>query len=385
MSATGGGLAGLIHCIHASRTAAALALTGGGTGAIPMLLRRPGGSSTVLDIAVPYSSAAVAAYLGEPPRQATSAATAEAMARRAFQRACELRSDASIPVVGLGATAALTTDRVRRGTDRLHVATFDGARTIALAWTLEPPLSRRREQEAAAERAIVASLADAVGVAPWRELAGSDLAAVARTVSVEDDELAALHDGAQPWLTAYPDGRRRPGGRLPTALVSGSFNPWHRAHQALWEAARRRFGDPVAYELSITNVDKPPLPSADALRRAAQFSGGARLILTTAPTFLEKARLLPGTAFVIGADTARRVIDPVYYGGVSSMRDALRELRSLGARFVVAGRREHGRFVQLSDLTVPPEGLGLFEAVPADELRVDISSTELRAGRRASA
>ena len=384
MSAVGGGLDGLVHCIHASRTAAALALTGGGTGAIPLLLRRPGGSRTVLDIAVPYSSAAVAAYLGEPPKQASSAATAEAMARRAFERACELRPEASIPVVGLGATAALATDRVRRGSDRMHVATFDGARTIGLEWTFQPPFARRHEQEAGVERAIVAALADAVGVAPWRELAGADLAPLTRTVDVQDDELAVVHDGAQPWVTAYPDGRRRPGGQIPTALVSGSFNPWHQAHQALWEAARRRFGDPVAYELSVTNVDKPPLPSTEAMRRAAQFAGGARLIFTAAPTFAEKARLLPGAAFVVGADTACRIVDPVYYGGVAAMRGALRELRSLKSSFVVAGRLEQERFLQLSDLTLPPEAAGLFEAIPAEELRMDISSTELRAGRPGS-
>ena len=381
MSAAGGGLAGLIHCLHASRTAAALALTGGGTGTIPLLLRRPGGSRTVLDVAVPYGPAAVAAYLGEPPAQACSAATAQALARRAFQRACAFRPDASIPVVGLGATAALATDRVRRGDDRLHVATFDGSRSIELAWTFQPPLSRRHEQEAGVERVVLAALADAVGVAPWKELVGSDLASVERSVHAVDDELAALTTGPQSWVTAYPDGRRRPGGQIPTALVPGSFNPWHQAHRALWKAARRRFGDPAAYELSIANVDKPPLPSDEVLRRAAQFSGRARLILTAAPTFLEKARLLPGVAFVVGADTARRIIDPVYYGGEPAMRIAFRELRFLGARFVVAGRLERGRFIQLRDLNLPPEADGLFEAIPANELRVDISSTDLRAGQ----
>lgn len=383
MSAVGGGLDRLVHCIHASRTAAALVLAGGGTGAIPLLLRRPGGSRTVLDLAVPYGAAAVADYLGEAPSQACSPETAAAMARQAFLRACELRPDASIPVVGLGATAALATDRVRRGDDRMHVAAFDGARTLALEWQFQPLHSNRPAQEAAAERAIVAALADAVGVAPWRELAGSDLAGVVRTADGEDDELAVVHNGTQPWLTVYPDGRRRPGGRIPTALVPGSFNPWHQAHQALWEAARRRFGDPVAYELSITNVDKPPLPSAEALRRAAQFTGRSRLILTAAPTFVEKARLLPGAAFAVGADTARRIVEPDYYGGLTPMRAALGELRSLGARFVVAGRLEQGRFVQLSDVTLPPEADGLFAAIPADEVRVDVSSTELRARRAA--
>lgn len=239
----------------------------------------------------------------------------------------------------------------------------------------------RQAQETAAERAIVALLADAVGVAPWRELAGRDLACVGRTTEVEDDELACVRDGLQPCVTAYPDGRRRPGGQIPTALVPGSFNPWHEAHRALWEAARRRFGDPVAYELSITNVDKPPLPTSEVYRRAEQFRGRAGLVLTTAPTFVEKARLLPGAAFAVGADTARRVVEPMYYGGVEAMRTALLELRSVGARFVVAGRLEDGRFLQLRDLALPPEAEGLFEAIPADEVRVDVSSTELRAKR----
>ncbi len=381
VSSVEGGLDGLVHCIHASRTAAALALTGGGTGAIPLLLRRPGGSRTVLDVAVPYGPKAVAAYLGETPAQACSAATAQLLARRAFRRAVSLRPDASIPVVGLGATAALATDRVRRGEDRLHAATFDGARILALEWRFQPPHASRPAQETAAERAIVALLADAVGVAPWRELAGRDLVCVGRTTEVEDDELACVRDGLQPWVTAYPDGRRRPGGQIPTALVPGSFNPWHEAHRALWEAARRRFGDPVAYELSITNVDKPPLPTGEVLQRAAQFRGRAGLVLTAAPTFVEKARLLPGAAFAVGADTARRVVEPRYYGGVEAMRTALQELRYLGARFVVAGRLEDGRFLQLGDLALPSEAEGLFEAIPADELRVDVSSTALRAKR----
>ena len=383
MSAVNGGLDGLVHCIHSSRTAAALVLAGGGTGAIPLLLRRPGGSRTVLDAAVPYGPAAVADYLGHAPARACSAETAEALARRAFQRACEFRADRSVPVVGVGATAALATDRVRRGEDRLHAAAFDGSRTIALEFPFEPPHSNRQAQETAAERAIAALLADAMGIAPWSELAGPDFAAAARTIGEEDDELACVRDGLQPWLTAYADGRRRPGGQIPTALVPGSFNPWHEAHQALWEAARRRFGDPVAYELSITNVDKPPLPTGEALRRAAQFRGRAGLVLTAAPTFIEKARLMPGAAFVIGADTARRVVAPVYYGGVEAMHRALRELRCLGSKFVVAGRLEDGRFLQLRDLPLPPEAAGLFEAIPAAELRVDVSSTELRRGRTA--
>jgi len=65
------------------------------------------------------------------------------------------------------------------------------------------------------------------------------------------------------------------------------------------------------------------------------------------------------------------------------MQGALRELRWLGSKFVVAGRLEHGRFLQLGDLSLPAEAAGQFEAIPAEELRVDVSSTELRRGRTA--
>ena len=82
------------------------------------------------------------------------------------------------------------------------------------------PIGRQQETDAA-ERAIVALLADAVGVAPWRDLVGPDLAAAARTSGVEDDELAVVHSGTQPWMTAYPDGRRRAGGQVPAAFGAG--------------------------------------------------------------------------------------------------------------------------------------------------------------------
>ena len=71
---------------------------------------------------------------------------------------------------------------------------------------------------------------------------------------------------------------------------------------------------PVTFEISVTNVDKPPLVAATVRQRLAQFAWKSPVELTRAPTFLEKARLFPGTTFVIGADTAERLVAPKYYG-----------------------------------------------------------------------
>lgn len=366
----------LVDRVHMGRTAAALALTGGATGAITALLRRPGGSRTVLDVAIPYAPSAVAAYLGSEPQQSASASTATALARMAFDRALSFRADSTIPVIGLGCSAALATDRLRKGTDRLYVTTFDGMRTISYARAFDTSEGNREEQESRSEQIVLTALADAVGLPVLNEL--KHLSPVERTQREASDPLKVLRDGRQPWLSVYQDGRWRPGGTLPAAIVAGSFNPVHAGHRALFKAACCRVGDNVAYELSVTNVDKSHLPTAVVLSRLSQFKNEAPVIVAQAATFLEKARLWPGVMFVIGIDTARRIIDQSYYPKNISVTEVLAELRSLNSHFLVAGRLEANQFVELSDLDLAPYTTDLFEGIPADELRVDISSTELR-------
>jgi hypothetical protein len=102
--------------------------------------------------------------------------------------------------------------------------------------------------------------------------------------------------------------------------------------------------------------------------------------LTQAASFVEKARLFPGTVFVVGADTAARVIVPRYYGeSAAAMCDALTEIAGLGCRFLVAGRVDRdGRYISLDDLPVPPEFASLFAGIPRSDFQLDISSTALR-------
>src|SRR5579864_5912399 len=94
----------LIPALHASGRKAALAITGGGSGAIGELLRIPGGSRLLIEAQVPYDEQALATFLGFEPEQASSADTAVAMARAARARAAAL-VPAGADLVGLGATA----------------------------------------------------------------------------------------------------------------------------------------------------------------------------------------------------------------------------------------------------------------------------------------
>jgi hypothetical protein len=164
----------------------------------------------------------------------------------------------------------------------------------------------------------------------------------------------------------------------PAGILCGSFHPLHFGHEQLRAAAERQLGGPVYYEMSIRNVDKPPLDFLSIERRRAQF-GRVPLALTAAPTFAEKAAALPGAVFVVGVDTAKRIVEPRYYrGSEAALHEALSQVRKAGCRFLVAGRKPDERFETLADVAVPTEFADLFTSISADDFRADVSSSELR-------
>ena len=196
------------------------------------------------------------------------------------------------------------------------------------------------------------------------------------------DPLAALLAGELDRLTALGDGRLATGEAVPVLCYPGSFNPLHAGHLELARVAAELTGAALSFELSVTNVDKPPLTVQEVRARLGQFAGRSPVELTRQPTFAGKAALLPGTTFVVGADTARRLVDPAYYqGSQAAMTETIEAMWSAGARFLVAGRTDGtGRFETLADLPIPAEWRDRFRPIPEDRFRIDLSSSELRGG-----
>jgi Cytidylyltransferase-like len=371
----------LISALHASGRKAALAITGGGSGAVGELLRVPGGSRLLIEAQVPYDASALAAFLGFAPAQASSADTAVAMARSAQARAARL-APAGSDAVGLGATAALVSDRPRKGEHRFHIAFANAAGIAHCTGVLAKGRRDRAAEEDLVARAIILWLARACGIAapsPRSLLDGDEN--FAETEVAAGDIIDRFLAGEFDRVTAQPDGRLMVAApRLPL-LLPGSFNPMHAGHVLLARVAEEIAQQPLAFELSVVNVDKPPLEAGTVRQRLAQFAGKWPVELTKAPTFLEKSRLFPKTTFVIGADTAERLIAPKYYGDDEvRMHAALDEIASSGARFLVAARIDAaGRVRTLSDVPVPRRYADLFTAIPEQRFRLDTSSSEIRA------
>ena len=101
-----------------------------------------------------------------------------------------------------------------------------------------------------------------------------------------DNALEALSEGHVGHVVVGSDGTQTADGMFSGGVLPGSFNPLHRGHARLVEAASARLGAAVAYEISITNVDKSPLELEEVRRRVSQFARMSDVVVTRAPVFL---------------------------------------------------------------------------------------------------
>jgi hypothetical protein len=403
----------LVKSIHASPTRLVLAVAGGGSRAIAELLEVPGASHTLLEAAVPYTESALTAWLGGKPDGACSPETARAMAMVAYLRALTYGESESLGLakkqlshlireqshfrptmpttaapwcptvpeigtlphlIGVACTAALSTDRPRRGRHRVHIALQSVSRTVAWSLELEKGRRNRSEEEHLASRLVLSVVAEACGLDDCLDL---DLLVNEQVERVE----AAAPTEWQDLLLGKIDLVCR-GNVQSSAIFPGAFHPLHSGHCRMAEIARETLHMPVVMEISILNVDKPPLDYLEMHRRLGQFTAEQPVCFTRLPTFEEKSRLFPGAWFIVGVDTLQRIAEPAYYGNDPSICEAaIERIASRECRFLVFGRKIGEEFVRLDDLALPSALKVLCREIPPEVFREDVSSTEIRFGR----
>jgi hypothetical protein len=285
----------------------------------------------------------------------------------------------------LSCTATIATDRRKRGAHRCHVGVWgpQGWRTYSV--TLEKGLRDRDGEELVVSRLILHALARTCGVRDPVDLGLSATEDVVESEASYRTPLDALIGGHVQSAASHADGTWASDSRHSGGILPGSFNPLHDGHRKLATAASDILAAPVAYELSVTNVDKPRL-GEDVIRdRVSQFAGLGTVIVTDAHVFFEKAKLFPGCVLIIGVDTLSRLVDPRYYeGDEARMLLALSEIEASGCRFLVAGRLEGDAYRTLRDVPLPPMFSGLFQEIPESKFREDVSSSGVRLAGRAN-
>ena len=369
----------LINKIHGDPHQTVIAIAGGGSLAVAWLLSMPGASRTILESVVPYGRLSMVSLLGFEPDQYVCPETAQAMAKACYQRAMKLREN-DLPVLGVACTATLVTDRIKRGDHRCSLSVWSGHRVLNYDLVLEKGKRDRSGEEELVSRMLLQILSITMNLESNLEIGFSSnetpqcqsldhANAVSRLLAGDVDSVLVEIDGTMN-VDVPVDG----------PILPGSFSPLHLGHEGLAQVAENELGVPVVFEISVINVDKPPLEEEEINRRLAQFAGKFKVVLTRAETFQKKSRLFKNTAFVIGWDTAVRLMDPHYYGDdYRSMCAALAELCVNGSKFLVAGRVDSSGFKTLEDVPIPDGFSFLFSSISESVFRLDMSSTQLRA------
>jgi nicotinic acid mononucleotide adenylyltransferase len=367
----------IIARIHTSGKQIVLEFTGAGSTALAALHAEPGSSRTVLEATDRYASESMKELLGATPEKNVDPKVAAAMAQHAYLRACRL-GDETRPSVGVSCTATIATDRTKRGHHRCCVATQSHLSITTYDLTITKGARDRAAEEQLVSTILINAIAESVGVNEQLPLNLLQNEILLRDTHAHPDPIDSLASGAAQYVVIEPDGQRLPNHPIQGVIYSGSFNPLHFGHEALAGAAQSATNLPITFELPIVNAEKKALSRSELERRLNQFMRSNRVAVSTTPLFAEKSRLYPNCTFLVGIDTAARLIDPRFYNHNESTRDAaLATMLSHNCKVLVAGRLIDGLFKTLDDLTIPQSARELFTKLP--DFRADISASALRA------
>lgn len=361
----------LVPLIHATPAKGVVIPTGGGTRVFPMLLELGGGSNTLLDGQVPYKEFMTDEILGGKPDKYVSELTARQLAMAAYQKALKIRSKDAVsypndtedyPIFGVACTVSLQkTPKEREGRKHyIYAALQTGKKTVSLSVELDPAVigpflvggqdafSIRVFEEVFTASLLINLIAEACGLKERLDLT-QNVTVVRHESNLENDAsgryLEMLLDGTIDALIYHPE----QGFWIPVEemhkkqfILPGSFRPAHPGHFEMAEYVDQKYGYPTHkcfFELSIRNAAKPPLDFI-SLEERLKTTGDRSVWITNAPTFKDKARIFPCATFIVGYDTAIRIIDPKY----ADINEVIQAFIDYNVTFTVFGRLVDGKY-----------------------------------------
>jgi len=365
----------IVKNLHMSNIELVFAGAGAGIKAIDSILSVPGASNTVLEIIIPYSNSSLDSFLGLKPEKYVSSRTAELMAEKAYYRALELKITSSKTMLGVSVTATLPTYYNKKGEIKAYMAIWHSMGLIKYEINFPDQSLSRNYYECLISNYVIKSINN------FHNNSEEDLELKDIIVNIKKykNSFQALSNNHIKSILIDANSKTMNDYLNPKAILSGSFNPLHKGHIELYKLSKKLYGQDVFFEMSISNVDKLNLLEEEVNLRVAQFENRFPIIITNSSKFNLKSKLFQGSDFIIGIDTAIRLFDKKYYQNDQKlMYKSIMEIYNNGCKFLVAGRKYNGHFVNLNDINIDKCFKEIFLPINESEFREDISSSEIR-------
>lgn len=342
--------------------------TGAGADIQHLLWETPGASAFLVGASFPYDRSATEEFLGFVPDKYVSRKTAIQLAQESFMRAC--RGTLPGQPVGVGITASVASVKPRRAKQEVYIA------IVGVKWAYVRHYEFDQGVGQDARKQQNDTLGGLFQFALGRYSGNYAGKFYQEEIISENEMMDVIYE--KPYFNgAIRSSANHSFGNF--IYYPGSFNPLHYGHRGIATYVEHTRRCPVAYMMTCDSVHKPALGAGELLKRVSQFKkeGDQRPLLLTRgdALFVDKASQFPGSTFVIGADTAERMLEPKWYPPAGDVTSMLSELSKQETRFLVTDRKIGDRILSVEDLIIPGNTRYMFQRVP---YRIDVSSTELR-------
>lgn len=348
--------------------------SGAGAGIQSVLWNRAGTSNFLTGAYFPYDRKATSDLLGFEPEKGVSRKTAIQMAIESYIRSC--RGTGTGKPLGLGLTAAVSTNRERKGSNVVDAVliTPEGAFYYHLSMAKElrlgqTPEDKRIEDGLKADAVAFTLLGHYLKVT---HPVGVDTIPESELMEVLYENPLFMANGQRPanWYEVMSSDFG--------CIIPTSGNPPHQGHYGMMAEMQRGYNLDGVFAVTADSVHKPALAVVELLQRVAYFrSGNVPLVLTRKdPLFIDKARQFPTKIFGIGADALERMLDPKWSS--QPIADILAEFWDLEISFMVFNRNGQDANALLDKL-LPQTGRNFRSLFDVSFRTWDVSSSQLRA------
>jgi nicotinic acid mononucleotide adenylyltransferase len=359
----------------------------------------PGSSNTIFDATFLSHRVRTMRFLSVPKGEQhdfrfCSDVTALRLAAECYVRGKEAIEQEGIlrPVVGVGMTATCKTDRPQKGAHRVHIALRTDRGSFSLYAEFDKETLDREQQGRLCDLLALNALLKLTGCGGWAFTEpGVTYPKAVADGSVVRDASYLVDAWRRSMLCLLPGGSSfqfdsvaEMGSSFERYLnpedhiiFPGSYRPLHHGHLYTADLAAQMTQKQVVFQMTAVHPDKGIADDATLLARAGQFAYRDRvLLMREGALYLEKAKLLPGFSFIIGADAVYGLLNPKYYDGEQGVLDMLDTFQRLKTRFYVSARLVNGTFRTLEQIPIPSMHRNLFTSIGG---RCDMSSTQRRA------